>query len=264
MKLGNIKRIESAILCAPVKEAKRFYEVIFGLDEGRLSRKKLKEFEGFKLNDVDLCIKVEELKDTFSLWELKSVANLLGIQLSCRQDVASELCKFLNDISLLFEATDEEEDEHFEEVSGNCTSSNHVQECRPFQFSSRDIEESLRPFTGEDNYTVNLWLTDFEELAQVMRWQELEKLVFAKKSLKGLAKLFVSVERGLTSYSALKQALIDEFSSKTNSAELHRTLSKRTMQKGESLHQYVLIMRELAARGDIEVESLIRYIIDDS
>uniref|UniRef100_T1IC96 CCHC-type domain-containing protein n=1 Tax=Rhodnius prolixus TaxID=13249 RepID=T1IC96_RHOPR len=232
-------------MLAPVKEAKRFYEVIFGLDEGRLSRKKIKEFEGFKLNDVDLVNKVEELKDTFSLWELKSVVNLLGIQLSPRQDVASELCKFLNDISLLLEAISEhqlyeEEDEHFEEVSGNCTSSNHVQECRPFQFSSKDVEESLRPFTGEDNYTINLWLTDFEELAQVMK----------------------CVERGLTSYSALKQALVEEFFRKTNSAELHRALSKRTMQKGESLHQYVLIMKELAAGGGIEVESLIQYIID--
>uniref|UniRef100_T1I210 CCHC-type domain-containing protein n=1 Tax=Rhodnius prolixus TaxID=13249 RepID=T1I210_RHOPR len=224
MQLGNIKRIESAIMFAPVKEAKRFYEIIFGLDEGRLSRKKLKEFEGFKLNDVDLCNKVEELKDTFSLWELKSVANLLGIQLSCRQDVASELCKFLNDISLLLEAIseeqpEEEENEYFEEVSGNSTSSKHVQQCRPYQFSSRDIEESLRPFTGEDNYTINLWLTDFEELAQVMRWQELEKWVFAKKSLKGLAKLFVSGERGLTSYSALKEALVEEFSSEDSVKE---------------------------------------------
>uniref|UniRef100_T1HK66 CCHC-type domain-containing protein n=1 Tax=Rhodnius prolixus TaxID=13249 RepID=T1HK66_RHOPR len=240
MQLGNIKRIESAILCAPVEKVKRFYEIIFGLNEGRLSRKKIKEFEGFKLNDVDLVNKVEELKDTFSLWELKSVANLLGIQLSCRQDVASELCKFLNDISLLFEATneeqlDEEEDEYFEEVSGNSTSSKYVQQCRPCQFSSRDIEESLRPFTGEDNYTVNLWLTDFEELAQVMKWQELEKLVFAKISLKGLAKLFVYGERGLTSYSALKEALVEEFSNedsvKENCLRLNKIDSKVASRK---------------------------------
>uniref|UniRef100_T1HKL6 CCHC-type domain-containing protein n=1 Tax=Rhodnius prolixus TaxID=13249 RepID=T1HKL6_RHOPR len=227
-------------MLAPVKEAKRFYEVIFGLDEGRLSRKKIKEFEGFKLNDVDLVNKVEELKDTFSLWELKSVVNLLGIQLSPRQDVASELCKFLNDISLLLEAISEhqlyeEEDEHFEEVSENSLCSKYVQQCRPFQFSSRDIEESLRPFSGEDNYTINLWLTDFEELAQVMRWQELEKLVFAKKSLKGLAKLFVSVERGLTSYSALKEALVEEFSNedsvKENCLRLNKIDSKVASRK---------------------------------
>uniref|UniRef100_T1HJ31 CCHC-type domain-containing protein n=1 Tax=Rhodnius prolixus TaxID=13249 RepID=T1HJ31_RHOPR len=136
-----------------------------------------------------------------------------------------------HNISLLFEAIreeqlDEEEDIHFEEVSGNCTSSNHVQESRPFQFSSKDIEESLRPFTGEDNYTVNLWRTDFEELAQVMKWQELEKFVFAKKSLKGLAKLFVYGERGLTSYSALKEALVEEFSSEDSVKEKSFRLNK--------------------------------------
>lgn len=44
--------------------------------------------------------------------------------------------------------------------------------------------------------------------------------MFAKKSLKGLAKLFGNGESGISSYSAMKQALIEEFSSKTNSAEL--------------------------------------------
>lgn len=65
-------------MAAPIRDAKTFYQIIFGLDEEGHSRKKLKEFDGFNLNDVDLLSKVEELKDTFSLRELKSVVNLLG------------------------------------------------------------------------------------------------------------------------------------------------------------------------------------------
>lgn len=45
--------------------------------------------------------------------------------------------------------TNKEEDEHFDEVSKNPTSSKDVHKSGPFQFSSKDIEESLRPFTGE-------------------------------------------------------------------------------------------------------------------
>ncbi|KAH0818269.1 hypothetical protein GEV33_004522 [Tenebrio molitor] len=47
-----------------------------------------------------------------------------------------------------------------------------------------------------------------------------------------------------------------------NSAELHQTLSKRTMKKEESVQQYLLAMRELASRGSIEVDALIQYVVD--
>lgn len=55
--------------------------------------------------------------------------------------------------------------------------------------------------------------------------------------------------------------LKDEFSTKVDSALLHQTLSERKMKKNEKLQEYYLVMKELAARGTIEDEALIRHII---
>jgi len=76
-------------------------------------------------------------------------------------------------------------------------------------------------------------------------------------------KLFIQGERGLTSWKKLKRALQDEFSDKINSVELHRLLDKRKIKKDESRQAYFLAMKELAARGEIEDETLIQYVIDE-
>lgn len=131
-----------------------------------------------------------------------------------------------------------------------------------FSMSYRDVEDTLRSFEGDDTYPVEIWVTDFEESAALLGWNELQKLVFAKKSLKGLAKLFVQSERGITTWSDLKSRLLAEFSTKINSAQLHKMLRERKMKPNESVQQYYLVMKELASRGSIDVESLIEYIID--
>lgn len=95
-----------------------------------------------------------------------------------------------------------------------------------------------------------------------MYWDELQKFVFAKKSLRGLAKLFISSERGITCYKKLKKALLEQFHTTINSAQLHKMLWERKMRKDEAVHEYYLISKQLAARGDIDDNSLIQYVID--
>lgn len=60
----------------------------------------------------------------------------------------------------------------------------------------------------------------------------------------------------------MKKALKDEFCDKLNSAELHRQLEKRKMKKDESVQTYLLVMKEIASRGEIEEEALFQYVID--
>ena len=95
-----------------------------------------------------------------------------------------------------------------------------------------------------------------------MQWDDLQMLVYAKKSLSGIAKLFISSERGIISWQLLKSALISEFKSTISSAELHKMLSERKMAKSESTHEYLLAMKALSLQGDIDDESLIQYVID--
>lgn len=90
-------------------------------------------------------------------------------------------------------------------------------------------------------------------------------MIFAKKALRGLAKLFIQGEKGLnTKWKKLKKAFREEFGDKINSVELHRQLNKKKMKKDESVQAYFPAMKELAARGEIEEEALFQYIIDST
>jgi len=46
---------------------------------------------------------------------------------------------------------------------------------------------------------------DIEESAELFNWTEMQKLIFVKKSLTGLAKLFIQGEKGVTSCEKLKK-----------------------------------------------------------
>lgn len=149
---------------------------------------------------------------------------------------------------------------NFHRESANSSESSNSKS--KFVFSFRDVEDSIRYFSGEDSYTVDDFVTDFEENRVLLQWDDLETFIFAKKSLRGLAKMFVQGERHITSWNLLKRALKDEFPATTSSAKLHETLCKRKMKKDENVYRYFLEMKEISSRGKIEDESLIHYVID--
>ncbi|KXZ75721.1 hypothetical protein TcasGA2_TC031121 [Tribolium castaneum] len=92
----------------------------------------------------------------------------------------------------------------------------------------------------------------------------MQSFLFAKKSLIGLAKMFVQGLHGVRTWYDLKTRLVREFAAKINSAELHQQLRERKMKKSESAYEYFLLMKELASRGNIEEEAVVHYIVDDS
>lgn len=87
-------------------------------------------------------------------------------------------------------------------------------------------------------------------------------MIFAKKSLSGLAKLFVQPQAGVKSWSILKKRLIEEFEQKVSSSQVHKMLMTRKQKKEESVQEYTLVMREIASRANVENEAIIQYIID--
>jgi len=107
-----------------------------------------------------------------------------------------------------------------------------------FTMTFRNVEDSIRRYNGDDKYPVERWIMDIEESVELFNWTEMQKLIFAKKSLTGLAKLFIQGKRGVTSWKKLKEALKDEFSQKMNSAELHRLLSKRLRRTSQFKHTF--------------------------
>ena len=104
--------------------------------------------------------------------------------------------------------------------------------------SIRDVEGTVRTFNGSGGYPIETWVDDFEDNAKLFKWSEMQKLLFAKKTLKGLASLFVKREWGTSSWIRLKSLLLEEFSNKLDSADLHEELHRRQIKKDASPQEY--------------------------
>ncbi|GBN21634.1 hypothetical protein AVEN_135099-1 [Araneus ventricosus] len=124
-----------------------------------------------------------------------------------------------------------------------------------------DIESAISKFNAESHENIANWLDHFENISQLFSLSDLQKFIFAKRSLGGTAALFVRTEPQINSWQKLKQALIDEFSFEINSAHLHELLSKRKMRDSESAPEYFLKMKELCSSGKIEDAALMHYVI---
>ncbi|GBM01523.1 hypothetical protein AVEN_85733-1, partial [Araneus ventricosus] len=124
-----------------------------------------------------------------------------------------------------------------------------------------DIESAISKFNAESHENIANWLDHFENISQFFSLSDLQKFIFAKRSLGGTAALFVRTEPQINSWQKLKQALIDEFSFEINSAHLHELLSKRKMRDSESALEYFFKMKELCSSGKIEDAALMHYVI---
>ncbi|GFV32622.1 transposon Tf2-9 polyprotein [Trichonephila clavipes] len=60
----------------------------------------------------------------------------------------------------------------------------------------------------------------------------------------------------------MKEHLLNEFSDRINSAQLHNMMQARRLKPTETLQEYFLTMRDLAHKGAVDDSSLIDYIID--
>lgn len=138
---------------------------------------------------------------------------------------------------------------------------NALSQCPMFTLNFNDIENSIRKFDGTSNLRIEKWIKEFEDVAELMNWNDFQKLIFGKKSLEGLAKTFIDSENRILTWSALKESLINEFKTHLSSAQLHKILSERKMQDSESIKEYFIEMKNLASCGDIDENALIFYII---
>lgn len=171
--------------------------------------------------------------DNFSLNDLVTVANFLSINHNDEKDsLIKNICLALMDLQVLsesFQGDDDEEnfDEDLEsENSADDDRQENSQEmgsmfssafplanqhqqlasnAKPphtpaFSISFRDVEGSIKPFDGSSKYSVEKWIADFEGFIKLLGWSELHAFIFAKKSLTGIAKLFVESESGINSW----------------------------------------------------------------
>lgn len=128
-------------------------------------------------------------------------------------------------------------------------------------FTFNDIENSMNSFSGEGNYRVENWIKEFEQTSKLFKWNELQKVIYSKRLLKGDAKYFMRTIVA-TSWKDVKDGLLDEFGKKLSSAEAHKLLQSRKKKSGESFREFVFKMREIGNANEIDNESVIQYIVD--
>ncbi|XP_015123889.1 uncharacterized protein LOC107045976 [Diachasma alloeum] len=131
---------------------------------------------------------------------------------------------------------------------------------RSYMLTFKDVEESIETFSGDDHISVVRWINDFEELAETCEWSDIQKVTYAKRLLKGPAKLFVNYEK-FKKWSQLKRGLKVEFAEIIDSHKIHQELAKCKKKPDESFQTYLYKMMDIAAQGDVDLRSVIQYIV---
>lgn len=274
--LAQNETVRQKIRTATTAAIKALHQLIFENDGDRKNRQRLRDFQGFTFREgsPEYVSKLEYAK-RLTLGDLISCCNILSLEYDGnKEEVSTRICNSLMDLNTLTRADESSEDEEEEseedgEDEERLSENENQRGARgrrqaPMNFSMtyKDVESSIKSFSGNDAYPVERWITDFEDTATLFNWTELQQVVFAKKSLTGPAKILVESEGIIKTWKKLKSILKKEFSDKVNSAQLHEMLLKRKMKKEETLQEYYLVMKELASRGKLEPDVLIQYVID--
>lgn len=168
-----------------------------------------------------------------------------------RDERDSSMQRLRKTIDEMLQDEKDEEDEKMASRSANSFSA----------FSFRDIEHAINSFTGTGNYRIETWIEEFEDYAEMFGWNDLQKVIYAKRVMKDSAKLFLRTVK-TTTYSALKRELLKEFGKKLSSGEVHKLLRSKQKKSDENMRDYTLKMREIGVSNDIDEKSVIQYIID--
>lgn len=154
----------------------------------------------------------------FSIGDLISICNVLDIAYTGNAEQLRErIVRALMDVGSLQSVRDEDEDDEDDDDESNDENDedadpdeenenivhaerenngrsersrrqrNVDNSAKQFVLNYRDVEDSVRSFNGTDSYSIERWINDFEEAATMFGWDDLQKIVFAKKSLKGVS-----------------------------------------------------------------------------
>lgn len=128
-------------------------------------------------------------------------------------------------------------------------------------FALDEVEHCIPVFTGDDDVNIKTFVLDFEEVSALCGWSEVRKYIYAKRFIRGTAAALLRIVRPQT-WIQIRNELITEFTTTTSTYSLHKKLSKRKIQGGESTKQYSIAMRTIAAQGNISEEDTVKYIVD--
>lgn len=119
----------------------------------------------------------------------------------------------------------------------------------------------MRKFSGDDHLVVKVWVNEVNEYAEVMQWSPRDKLCAAKRALIGTAASVADLAIHRT-WESLRDSLLTEFAQTRNTQEVYELLGATQINADEGLLAYTVRMQKLAMLGEVDVRSLIQFIID--
>ncbi|XP_049318244.1 uncharacterized protein LOC125780300, partial [Bactrocera dorsalis] len=160
-------------------------------------------------------------------------------------------------------ASDEEFNQSvYEDVGGTTNLRSSPLIVQQQQFTLKDLGDCVNVFSGEGSVDIRGWVSEFENNAEIVKWNDLQRFVYGKQLLRGAAKLFVRSQNNLNSWEALKLSLINEFGRKLSSADVHRLLKNRRKQANETFREYLYHLMEVGKQISLDEESIIDYFIE--
>lgn len=125
-----------------------------------------------------------------------------------------------------------------------------------------DIVATFKPFKGDGQSNIDKWLLHFEEQCTIFHLSEVQKYIFAKRVLKGPAKMFIEYESTAVTWRELRAELRGEFSKPINSVLIHQKLCQRRKKATESNLDYLYEMLELGSQADLDIQAILTHTIN--
>lgn len=125
-----------------------------------------------------------------------------------------------------------------------------------------DIIAAFKPLKGDGHCNIEKWLLHFDEQCCIFNLSEIQKFIFAKRVLKGVAKSFVDHESSAVTWRELRVELRKEFGQSINSVLVHQKLSQRKKKSSESNLKYLYEMLELGSQGNLDVQAILTHTIN--
>lgn len=192
-KLAEISHIRDKIKAAPKPAIKALHLLIFEVEGDRKNRGRLREFAGFNFNEEsDEYQRKLTYAGTLTMGDLISVCNILGLSYTGnKEDLRIRIMHGLMNINSLIPNDGEDDDQSSESEDETERESNDANDGQQepqernndvrsrrgdanktcFSMSYRDVEDSIRSFSGNDEYPIERWIADFEDAAMMFNWK---------------------------------------------------------------------------------------------
>ncbi|KYN18246.1 hypothetical protein ALC57_09448 [Trachymyrmex cornetzi] len=206
--LAQIEPIKQKIRTASTVAVMALHKFIFEKEGDRKNRQRLRDFEGFAFKkDTEKYANKIEAARGLTFGDLISCCNILGLEYGGNKDelVIRILHGLMNlntlthkdheqddesDEDMSDDGTVDEQDDEIEERRNNEEEENNLEENHStrggqmhtrFSMTYRDVQDSIKTFTGKDTYPVERWIAEFEDAANLFGCAQIHEMLVKRR-----------------------------------------------------------------------------------